>query len=321
MRLRHRASTASDFHSWMRHSNVRSRYGDTFARLAYVWADLLNAGCSTSCVVEDLDAAPGDALLGIGVSVFLTDDFIQYVKSSSFFWIGPELILRISRRESPILDPAAIRHANSNDGLNLFVWEADARPLSEKGFLAFSSEISTGFFEQHLGYKIKEVIAQQPFGRALRGAVQVGGWFLRDGEGRYAPPGDIEALEKSGAPFVLGMTRELAATVPGSWLTTLFHYQRPRIFFTPGEQRLLSCALDEKTNDEIAEAIGLSVSAVKKCWQAIYSRVGCRTPELLPDNCYDGGRGAEKKHRLLAYVRSHPEELRPILPPNARKIH
>jgi hypothetical protein len=321
MRLRHRASSASDFHAWVRHSNVRSRYGETFPGLAAVWANLLNAGCANSSVVEDLDAAPGDALRGIGVSVFLNDEFLQYVKSSPFFWIGPELIRRISRKESPVLDAAAIRHANSNDGLNLFIWEADARPLSEKGFLAFSSEISTGFFEQHLGYNIKEVIGQQPFGRALRGALQVGGWLLRNGDGRYAPAKDIDALEKSGAPFVLGMTRELAASVPGSWLSTLFYYERPRIFFTPGEQRLLACALGDQTDDEIADTTGLSVSAVKKCWQAIYSRAGCRMPELLPDESYDGGRGAEKKRRLLAYVRSHPEELRPVMPPSARRNH
>jgi hypothetical protein len=68
------------------------------------------------------------------------------------------------------------------------------------------------------------------------------------------------------------------------------------------------------TDDDITNESDISSSGVKKCWQSIYTRVGLRLPELLPDDCYNGGgRGVEKKRRLLAYLRSHPEELRPRL--------
>jgi hypothetical protein len=61
--------------------------------------------------------------------------------------------------------------------------------------------------------------------------------------------------------------------------------------------------------------LDISTSAVKKCWQSIYTRVGLRLPPLLPEGSENrSGRGTEKKRRLLSYVRSHPEELRPLLP-------
>ncbi|HEX5420258.1 MAG TPA: hypothetical protein VFY39_09675 [Gammaproteobacteria bacterium] len=55
---------------------------------------------------------------------------------------------------------------------------------------------------------------------------------------------------------------------------------------------------------------------MKKTWISAYRRVALRLAELLPQGASDGGaleskRGKEKKRRLLAYVRDHPEELRP----------
>jgi hypothetical protein len=35
-------------------------------------------------------------------------------------------------------------------------------------------------------------------------------------------------------------------------------------------------------------------------------------PDLVRDAVDHEGRGAQKRHRVLAYVRSHPEELRPF---------
>jgi DNA-binding NarL/FixJ family response regulator len=110
-----------------------------------------------------------------------------------------------------------------------------------------------------------------------------------------------------------GQPRELAQKNAGCWLATLFDYGQPIIFLTPAEQRLLTCALREWTDDEIAKGLAISTSAVKKCWQSIYTRVGLRLPTLLPEDDDGGKRGVEKKRHLLSYVRNHPEKLRPLL--------
>jgi hypothetical protein len=51
-------------------------------------------------------------------------------------------------------------------------------------------------------------------------------------------------------------------------------------------------------------------------WVSIYRRAEDYLPELisdpLPSDTPASGRGKEKRRRLLAYLRVHPEELRPI---------
>jgi hypothetical protein len=314
MRMRCRPSTAGDFKNWLQHSTVRSRYGPLFGQLPGIWASLLSKEEAISSVIEDLDAPKNDRLLCLGLTVFLSDEFARQAKISPLFWIGPELVRRIEKDESPILDSAAIRRGNSCDGLNLFVWEIDIRPVPKNEFLAIATDISNQFFKQHAGFKIKDVMAQHPFGPVLRAGFQVGGWLFHDGKRDYAPLPRAEEVEAAGLPFILGSNRELARKFPGSWISTLFDYREPRIFFAPSEQTLLLCALEEHTDDHIGRELAISSSAVKKCWQSIYARVSLRLPELLPEDGHNGGgRGTEKKRRLLAYVRTHPEELRPLL--------
>ena len=162
MRLRCRPSTATDFKNWLPYSTVRSRYGSLFGQLPAFWASLLSKGQAISAVVEDLDAPKTNGLQALGLAVFVTDEFARQAKTSPLFWIGPELIRRIEEDESPILGLTAIRQANSSDGLNLFVWEVDIRPMPENKFLAVATDLSKSFFEYHAGFKIKEVMAQHP---------------------------------------------------------------------------------------------------------------------------------------------------------------
>lgn len=322
MRLRRRPSTASDLREYARYLTVRARYGSLFERLSAVWCALFKRESLLSVVVEDLDRTERDRLLGLGVSVFLSDDFLRYAKTPPLFWIGPELIRRITRNDSPILDIAAIGRANSGEGLNLFVWEADIRSPDEPGMLATASELIAAFVELHSGFRIKEAINQHPFGRMFREGVELGGWFLEAPTGEYVPVDDAEAVERAGAPFILGLTRELARKRPGTRFSTVFEYRNPRLFLTPAQQRLLNSALSGQTNEEIAQTLAVSVSAVKKCLQAIYARASLRLAELLPDGSCEygceGRRGAEKKRRLLTYLRDHPEELRPFSPSSTR---
>jgi DNA-binding CsgD family transcriptional regulator len=102
----------------------------------------------------------------------------------------------------------------------------------------------------------------------------------------------------------------------GSWGASAFLYSSPRFGFSRSEQRLLSCGLDGGTDEEIADKLGISLVAVRKRWRAIYERAREIAPELVPnlasENGRSGERGKSKKQRLLAYVRDHPEELRPV---------
>ena len=59
----------------------------------------------------------------------------------------------------------------------------------------------------------------------------------------------------------------------------------------------------------------LSLSAVKKAWSSVYDRAAEHLPDSIlaveEEERRNGDRGKQKKQRLLAYLREHPEELRP----------
>ena len=112
------------------------------------------------------------------------------------------------------------------------------------------------------------------------------------------------------------MTKEIVQRYLGTWTSLLFTYHEPILGFTRSEQRLLEAALRGLTDDELALELDVSISAVKKTWRSIYSRVegsgAAILPELPEDRADPNDRGRGKKHRLLNYVREHPEELRPV---------
>ena len=82
---------------------------------------------------------------------------------------------------------------------------------------------------------------------------------------------------------------------------------------------MLQRALWGETDEEIAQSLFLSVTAVRKRWLAIYERVGAVNPDLFPGT---GPPGSAKRRAgwksgapCLNYLRSHWEELRPVQAP------
>ena len=85
---------------------------------------------------------------------------------------------------------------------------------------------------------------------------------------------------------------------------------------------MLSLALPGATDATLAEQLNSSLSAVKKMWISIYRRTEESLPELVSNSQQlaipASSRGREKRRTLLAYVREHPEELRPVSRSGAR---
>ena len=117
-------------------------------------------------------------------------------------------------------------------------------------------------------------------------------------------------------PHIVGVTRNIESGRPGSWVGTLFDYQQPKCGFSQREQKLLLSALSGGTNDEVSNQVGVSRATVKNTWRSIYNRATSCLPELFQDHSQADvripERGKEKRRHLLAYLRDHPEELRPI---------
>jgi DNA-binding CsgD family transcriptional regulator len=304
------------------HPIAGPRYARGIADLGPAWHRLLAAdGFCAATVFEDT-AGTAVTTIGVGVSVFVSDIFAREVKESPYFWIGPELAKRVVRGQPAVLSPREVLAANSGRGLNLLIWQASVRREDAQRMEVWNALMTAGV-EQHRGYLLKEVfVAQAESIDHLLGLRHTGGFLWDGSRGCYGdvPQDDLHDIIRK--PHVLGVTREIAQQRPlesiTSMIGSLFVYRPPQFGFSRSEQRLLLAALHGGTDRELSDALGISLATVKKTWRSIYDRVATRSPDLIPSTSATDGdeampeRGREKKHPLIAYLRQHPEELRPV---------
>jgi hypothetical protein len=290
------------------------RYGSYIAHLRSAWSRLLGRQAFRAVVFEDL-RGPRPCLVGVGISTFVTDDYAHAIKTPPLFWVAPDLVRRVMAGDPPLLSDRQLQDANASTGLHNYVWQGCTR-LEDRARPEVHNCVITAFVEQHRGFFLSELLAQGESEQQVQMILNTGGLLWSSAGGGYvvAPPESAERLMSE--PHVLGLTRELALGQIGSWVGSLFIYQPPQFGFRPSEQRLLMAALEGGTDKELAEELGISVSAVKKAWRMIYHRIAESRPALIPDDStgqrWTGKRGKEKKQRLIAYLRGHPEELRPV---------
>jgi hypothetical protein len=211
----------------------------------------------------------------------------------------------------------AIRRANATEGLNVLILHYGETPrLGPDVQRLVRFRMLEAFIAAHRGYRIKEIV--QEFWDEVEPEWVVNGWGrVRNDYADWLRKSGVAAPPAGRRPYLIGVTREEALAVPGSPMGSVFVDAPPRFGFTPPEQRLLGEALGGQTDAELARGLRVAPSTVKARWRTIYDRVGEVASDLLPvaaDDGASGGRGPEKRRRLLEYLRQHPEELRPSLP-------
>jgi hypothetical protein len=291
------------------------RYGPAIASLRQAWLAILGSESAIMVVFEQTEGRRS-TLCGVGVAVFVQDDFLRELKTKPF-WLGPELTRRITRGASPLLSDSQLREANSQGGLTVLTWESAFRPEFDKN-PELRRLVANSFIENFRGFLLKEAIAAQAVNEdRLRWATETGGLLWDPSAGRYIERLERDPNEIIRNPYVLGVSREIEKRRRGTWIGAVFDYSPPRCGFSRAEQELLLAALrgESGTNEELAAALRVSVSVIKKTWSSIYDRAASSMPDLIPnDSRTDHGavqRGKEKRRHLLAYLRDHPEELRP----------
>jgi hypothetical protein len=191
------------------HAISGPRYGNAIPDLAPAWRRLLccNGFCSTAVFEEVGGAAP--RILGIGISVFITDRFLRELKTPPYFWIGPELAKRVAQGDhSPLLSNKQIKEANSRGGLNLAVWQGCVR-VEDMRLSEVYKEVMTAFLTEHRGFLVKELVAHGETPEHLEGMRNSGGFLLKP-DGCY---GDFEGKSSHdivSRPHVIGITRDMA---------------------------------------------------------------------------------------------------------------
>ena len=315
MNLRRRPMKHSDVDQcvdiFAEHPDFILQYGGQRGPLRNTLERLIGTEGFLAFVFEDI-AGQKVELLGVGGIAFLNDEFVDQVKKPPYIWIAPTLMHRLLRGDTPILTNSEVCRANTLEGLTVFAWPLGFR--SEHLQPEFLNFLMGSFVEELRGYKLKEYLGQVTEVQAALASLRSGAILLTP-NGRYTelPRGCEERLLS--APHLFVITREQALLRVGSWSSSLFISNPPTIGFSRSEQRLLEEALRGGSDEELAEELEISFSAVKKAWRSVYERVARSSIAIFPkasDAGDYGERGKGKKHHLLAYIREHPEELRPI---------
>jgi len=296
-----------------RHPDFLSIYGGQREPLRAVLKRLVTTLGFFGVVLEAAEASHIE-MFGVGAVAFLTEDFASAAKAPPFFLLGPTILQRLLKDESAVLSDKELLRASVVDGLTVFAW-----PLGFRNEYLKIPEVLNylmgSFMEEIGGYKLKEFLGQTTDVEGARVSLHSGAILLTP-RGTYTDLPPTGAQELLLEPHLLVITRESALRRVGAWSSSIFIYNDPKIGFTRSEQRLLEAALRGLTDDELALELDVSISAVKKTWRSIYSRVegsgAAILPELPEDRADPNDRGRGKKHRLLNYVREHPEELRPV---------
>jgi hypothetical protein len=158
------------------HPIIGRRYGPAIKDLARAWLHLLGSEAMTTAVFEEVDKG-GAILAGVGVGVFVRDEFVREVKKPRQFWFGPELAKRILAGNSPVLSDKEVRESNSGEGLNELVWETLPHPNFATRADMYHL-MGRAYIEIHRGFRLKEMITSQAESpERLQWAIDAGGLF------------------------------------------------------------------------------------------------------------------------------------------------
>ena len=268
----------------------------------HVWKGFLHEPSFLANVIESERPLAGHRIVACGMGVFVTKEFADRETKTPRPGLNSRIIAAVASGDSPLLSRAQIATGNAGDGIdfvNMYgMWREgimNADQLSEVQAL-----LGTSFVEHFAGYR---------FHRVLKEAVGQSSIALARATGTYRIVAEFKKTESALAVA----TRESVLTAPYSVAAALYRYQTPELHLRPAEQNLLAAALVGKTDAELSEELGLSIEAIKKRWMSIFDRIDEFKPEILSRAGADSdGRGPQKRHRVVAYIRNHPEELRPF---------
>jgi hypothetical protein len=266
-----------------------------------VWKSLVREPSFLATVIESPRPIAGNTIVGCGMGVFVREAFANSEIEEPRAGLNSRIIASIASGEPVILNRGQIGIGNACNGLdfvNLYgTWRDGVMKPDELADVQVL--LGTGFAEQFGGYRFK---------RVLKEAIGQDRIALARATGSYRVIAEFPDTDSALAV----VTRESAQAAPYSVAASIYRYQGPVLRLRPAEQALLGAALSGKTDAELSADLGLSIEATKKRWLSIFDRVVQYKPEILSSASEESeGRGPQKRHRIVAYVRNHPEELRP----------
>jgi hypothetical protein len=294
-------------------------YDDAVWRsLPRVFSSLLKLGAMQLCLVEDRGIAGAPTIIAFCASIFVPDAFCSEARTTLPPYLGLQVARRFEENKLPALDRKQIAFANSKTGVSVITCFCGTEYgcLHTERVFAVREKMAEAFRLAHQGYNLKEILCGPIGEETLRWALDAGFRLRRDYSDFYYAA-NLQPPEAAESPWLVGLTKDEALADYGSRASGLFVFTAPRFRFNFCEQAVLRRSLGGETDEEMASHLSISQWTVKKRWQSIYERVAKIDIELLPSTVRELAlqtRGMERRRHLLAYLRQHPEELRPLSP-------
>jgi hypothetical protein len=267
-----------------------------------VWKTLLENPSFQANVIESDRPLAGHKIVACGMGVFVTKAFADREIQKPQPGLNARIIAGIASGESILLSRAQIASGNAGEGIDFVNMYGTWREgiLNPDQLAEVHALLGTSFVEHFAGYR---------FNRVLKEAIGKSGIDLARATGTYRL---VAEFPKSESALVVA-TRDSVLNAPYSVAAKMYRYKPPVLQLRPAEQKLLAAALAGKTDAELSADLGLSIEAIKKRWMSIFARIDEFKPDILSSpEAESEGRGPQKRHRVVAYIRTHPEELRPF---------
>lgn len=331
MLLKYRPAKTEDLPECL--SKLRNRFAYTEPQqraLLDLWQSFHRLGSVNFAIVEDADAPPGDRILTFSFKVFVPESEVDAIIRHNEPSIGHYFLREMAKGNAPILNLPALQTANSSSGVDMVLMSyGTASQFRDPVHPARMSPGSPDWFLYSMGgYRLNFILFEvydrcdwvwtEGFGgRLYRDQNQD---FQIDETGHEIRQDSAPRVSGSGMaalaprPRLYGMPRPDDLRLMGTLAGYIFGDTLPRFEFTAAQQQLLLHALFGATDEELAIDLGIAKVSVKKRWAAIYERVRDIAPDVLPAHLStdDGSsRIAQKRRRLIGYIRHHMEELRP----------
>jgi hypothetical protein len=266
-----------------------------------IWNALFDDPSFHGTVMESEVPLGGGTIVGCGMGVFVASAFADQEIANPQPGLNPRIIASIASGKPVVLTRAEIAAGNAGPGIDFVNLHGAWRDgiLTPDQLAEVHALLGTSFVEHFAGYH---------FNRVLKEAIGASRIALARATGTYRLLAEFPESESA----LAAATRESVQAAPYSVAAAMYRYQPPVLRLRPAEQALLTAALSGKTDAELSVDLGLSIEATKKRWLSVFGRIDQFKPEILNQSDSDTeGRGPQKRHRILAYIRNHPEELRP----------
>ena len=271
-------------------------------RALAAWKELTRTLSFNSAVIQAAGPDGVKQKLAFGSSVFVTAEFAKYELENPRPGVNSRVIASIVSGESVVLPEANL--SDSSNPLDVVILSCNYRygEMNAEQTTQMEMILPVSFATLHVGYRLNRILSETVCERQLKVYESSGVWRTI---AKF--PGEGRAL--------IVLTEEGAFSTSGSIAVPLFQYRRPVLHLRDTEKQLLCEAMNGEADHALAARMNLSLASVKKRWACLYDRIADVRPDLLPDaesRGWNESRGPQKRHRILAYVRSHPEELRPF---------